>query len=176
MTILGAIFAGGQSRRYGSDKALAAIDGIAMLDRIAAQLAPQCDALVVVGREWPGLDSVADLPHAGLGPLGALAGALHHALEAGHEQVLTTGCDLPDIPADLVERLQPAPAVLSGQPLLGLWNAAMAETLIAYLGETQDRSMRGWIEQVNARLVPPPCALVNINSPEDMAAYRGRIA
>jgi molybdopterin-guanine dinucleotide biosynthesis protein A len=61
MTLLGAIFAGGASRRFGSDKALADIGGVALLERVAARLRPQCDALVVVGREWPGLESVADL-------------------------------------------------------------------------------------------------------------------
>jgi molybdopterin-guanine dinucleotide biosynthesis protein A len=168
MTLLGAIFAGGASRRFGSDKALADIDGVAMLERVAARLRPQCDALVVVGREWPGLESVADLPRPGLGPLGALAGALAFGAAHGHEAVLTSGCDLPDLPLDLAERLRPGPAVVRGQPLLGLWPVELAGELVRWLEADRDRAMRSWIAHAGARIVALPFEVRNVNRPEDL--------
>ena len=47
--ILGALIAGGAARRFGSDKALAAWRGQAMIARAADALRPWCAALVVVG-------------------------------------------------------------------------------------------------------------------------------
>ena len=171
MTLLGAIFAGGAARRFGSDKAQARIGGTAMLDHVAARLRPQCDALVVVGREWPGLESVADRPRPGLGPLGALAGALAHAADQGFDAVLTSGCDLPDLPLDLAELLRPGPAVARGQQLLGLWPATLAEELIHWLEADRDRAMRSWMAHVGARTVALAATPSNINTPEDLARF-----
>lgn len=174
MTILGAIFAGGAARRFGSDKAAAEIGGMAMIDHVAARLAAQCDAIVVVGREWPGLVSVADAPRRGLGPLGALAGALSHALTEGHEAVLTSGCDLPDLPHDLRERLWPGPAVVAGQPLLGLWPVTLSAPLLAWLEADGDRAMRSWMQQAGARQVALPVAPANINTIQDWERFTKR--
>lgn len=169
MTILGAIFAGGAARRFGSDKAAAMLGGQALIEHVAERLSSQCDALVVVGRAWPGLANIADAPAPGLGPLGALAGALVHACQTGHAFVLTSGCDLPDLPRDLARRLAPAPAIVEGQPLLGLWEARQAATLIAWLESGGDRSMRGWIAHIGARRVTLGERLSNINTLADLA-------
>ena len=171
MKRLGAIFAGGQARRFGGDKAMALIDGRSMLDHVIARLAPQVDDLVIVGRDWPGLARVDDLPRPGLGPLGALAGALAYAHTTHFSEVLTSGCDLPEIPDDLVEKLKPGPAVIKGQPLLGLWPAALGDRLLDYLDRTEDRSMRGWIAQSKAGTIAFPQPLANINTPEELAAW-----
>jgi molybdenum cofactor guanylyltransferase len=172
--ILGAIFAGGVARRFGSDKAAAMIGGVAMIDHVAARLRAQCDAVAVVGREWPGLIAVADAPRAGLGPLGALAGALSYALTNGFDAVLSSGCDLPDLPLDLRERLSPGLAVVEGQPLLGLWPSALAEPLIAWLEADGDRAMRSWIGHVGARRVALPTSPSNINTVQDMERFSSR--
>jgi molybdopterin-guanine dinucleotide biosynthesis protein A len=174
MSRLGAIFAGGRARRFGSDKAAAVIEGISLIDRVAARLRPQCDVVVVVGRSWPGLDTIADAPEPGLGPLGALAGALVHARDNGFAEVLTSGCDLPDLPAALSDMLTPGPAVLAGQPLLGLWPARLAPTLLAHLTGSADRSMRGWIDAAGARRVPFAGNVANINTPADLTAFAAR--
>jgi molybdopterin-guanine dinucleotide biosynthesis protein A len=169
--LLGAIFAGGQARRFGSDKAVAEIDGIALIDRVARQLGPQVDRLIVVGRDWPGSEKVVDVPAPGLGPLGALAGALAFAHENGFTDVLSSGCDLPDLHPDLVNLLAPGPSVIAGQPLLGLWPAALAADLRDYLEQDGDRAMRSWIARTGARRVAPDRPLANINTQEDLAAW-----
>jgi len=176
MTRLGAIFAGGQARRFGGDKASATLEGVALLDHVARRLAGQCDELVVVGREWPGLRTIGDLPSSGLGPLGALAGALDFAARRGHGEILTSGCDLPDLPLDLADRLFPAPAVADGQPLLGLWPAEFAPRLIAWLEADRDRSMRAWIAETRARTVALPVHPSNINRPTDLETLALRLS
>jgi molybdopterin-guanine dinucleotide biosynthesis protein A len=170
MKRLSAIFAGGQARRFGGDKAAAEIDGVMLIERVAARLRPQADALVVIGRAWPGLESVSDLPRPGLGPLGALAGALAYAEAHGFSEVLTSGCDLPDLPLDLAERLSPGPAVVEGQPLLGLWPTELAAPLLVYLEQDGDRAMRSWIARSSARRVTLEGALANINTQAELAA------
>ncbi|HSF13587.1 MAG TPA: NTP transferase domain-containing protein, partial [Erythrobacter sp.] len=51
--LLGAILAGGQARRFGSDKAQALYQGARLIDRVASALAAQCESVIVCGREEP---------------------------------------------------------------------------------------------------------------------------
>lgn len=175
MKILGAILAGGAARRFGSDKAEALIGGKPMLAHVAERLTVQTDALVICGREWDGLVTVPDRPKAGLGPLGGLAGALHYAAANGFEAVLSTGCDLPDLPLNLMEQLSPASAVIKGQPLLGLWNADLTSALDTYLGEADDFSLKAWIRRAGARRVEINRTVSNINTPGDLEAFMRKI-
>ena len=170
MRLLGAILAGGASRRFGSDKALAAIEGRPMIEHVAERLAEQCEAVVAVGRDWPGLERVEDRPAPGLGPLGGLAGALAHAEAHGFDAVLTSGCDLPGLPMNLAGRLAPPDALLKGQPTVGLWKASHAEALARYIENVEDRSIRGWAAHCGARWVEIG-ALPNINTPEDLVSF-----
>src|SRR3546814_17222290 len=88
-----------------------------------------------------------------MGPLGGLAGALRHAGDHGFDLVLTAACDMPDIPPGLVERLGPAPSVVKGQQLVGLWPASLAAVLEAHLDETGDNSVKAWMGRTGARQV-----------------------
>lgn len=170
MRVLGAILAGGESRRFGSDKAAALVDGVPMLDRIAAALAGQVATVVVCGGPRPGYVHVPDRPAPGLGPLGGLAGALHHARAGGYDAVLTVACDVPDLPPDLMARLSPASCYVEDCPVIGLWDAALADRLDTFLREGADRSLRAWARACGARSAGA-LALANINRPGDLARY-----
>ena len=169
--MLGVILAGGMARRFGSDKALAEIDGRPMLDHVAARMRPQCDALMVAGRDWPGLERIDDFPTPSLGPLGGLAGALAFARSHGFAAVLTAGCDLPDLPLDLRARLGLPNAVLRGQPTIGLWESSLADPLADWLGSAADRSIRAWAIAADARYVAADCEIANVNTLDDLAAF-----
>ena len=169
MKILGAILAGGQSRRFGSDKAEALFEGKALLDHVADALRPQCAELVIAGREWPGLTNVADIPEAGLGPLGGLAGALDYAQRTGFDAVLSCGCDLLGIPSDLAKQLGAAPAILDELPIVGLWPAEFADILAAWLAEPANRSVYRFADYIQARRVPTPASITNVNRASDLA-------
>jgi molybdopterin-guanine dinucleotide biosynthesis protein A len=171
MRLLGAIIAGGQSRRFGSDKALALVDGERMVDRVAAALQHQCDALVLCGREETGFVGLPDLPRRGLGPLAGLNAALHHALAEGFDAVLSTGCDVPNLPADLARQLGEAgPAYADVQPVVALYPASLAPQCAAFLLHG-GRSLYGFAERVAARPVSVRPALRNINLPTDLAGW-----
>jgi molybdenum cofactor guanylyltransferase len=172
MRVLGAILAGGRSQRFGSDKALAPIDGRPMLDHVADRLRGQCEALVVAGRDWPGMVRIDDLPVPGLGPLGGLAGALAYAQSAGFDAVLTSSCDLPALPADLLTLLGAPDALLQRQPTIGLWSANHAELLSDYLASERSRSVCAWADAIGASVVVFEREMANINTPEDLAAFR----
>lgn len=165
--ILGAILAGGASRRFGSDKALALLDNRPLIDHVAAAVAGQVDALVVCGRTHKGLVALPDRPAPGLGPLGGLGAALAHGRQAGFAAVLSVGCDMPLLPPDLVALLSPGPGALENQWLVGLWPVTLADRLDAFV-TGKDRSLRGWAVVAGARLVTGP-ALPNINTPADLA-------
>lgn len=169
MRLLGAILAGGASSRFGSDKALAHFDGRMLLDHAAAQLRLHVDAMVVVGREWPGLASIADRPRPGLGPLGGLAGALAHANAHGFDAVLTASCDAIGLDAEAVVALAPGPSILDAQPVIGLWPADLASDLDAWLAADHPRSVYAFADHVAARRVHCARPPANINTPDDLA-------
>jgi molybdenum cofactor guanylyltransferase len=170
MKILGAILAGGQSRRFGSDKAEALFGGKALLEHVADALRPQTAELVIAGREWPGLTSVADIPEPGLGPLGGLAGALDYAQRNGFDFVLSCGCDLLGVPVDLAKQLGAAPAILDGMPIIGLWPAGFANILPQWLSDPANRSVYRFADYVGALRVPTPASIANVNRASDLAA------
>lgn len=178
MTLLGAIIAGGGAKRFGGDKGAARIAGRALIDHVADLLRVQVNDLVIVGRTWAGLEAIMDHPAPDNGPLGGICAALRHGRTHGHEAVLTASCDTLPVPDDLAKRLTPAPAVVDGQWMLGLWPVAQADTLEQWLLSQPDRSMRGWMRVANARTVELPIAFTNINTREDLdraeASYANR--
>ncbi|MEJ7934535.1 molybdenum cofactor guanylyltransferase [Sphingobium sp. AN558] len=177
MRLLGAVLAGGRSSRFGSDKALARMpDGRTLLDHAIASLSPHVDTIVLCGRAYHAITGLADRPAPGMGPLGGLNAALHHALEQGFDAVLTTGCDMPAYPAALPAALiGEGPAMLKDQQLLGYWPAALAPLLDAHLAADNNRSIFGWLDHMQARVVAlPGLVLPNINRPEDLAALGNR--
>lgn len=174
MRLLGVVLAGGESRRFGSDKARALLGGMALADHARATLAP-----FVAEVALSGAGGIADCPAPGLGPLGGICGALRYAGSRGFETVLTIGCDTPFVPADVLAELIAASgaAFVADTPIIGRWPVELAGELERHLREGDDRSMRRWCALIGATpLTAPPIA--NINRPEDLAALnpsdRGR--
>lgn len=168
MRTLGAVLAGGRSSRFGSDKALAMLDGRSLLDHARAALRPHCDAVIVVGR-----DEVADWPRPHMGPLGGIAGALVYAADHGFDRVLTAPVDCVRLPDDLCARLEPAPAFLETQPVIGLWPVTALHELRAMLEDGGDLAVKAFARRIGARagqsdFVPP-----NINSVADLDRLAG---
>lgn len=173
MRLLGAVLAGGQSRRFGSDKALAPLGGKPLIEHVIAALAKQTDAVIVCGREWE--DWVPDRPGPELGPLGGINAALHCAAARGFDAVLTVPCDAPLLPPDLAERLAAhGPAVfVENMPVIGLWPAALAAKLDAHLADADDRSVRGWARAAGALSYVLDRSIPNVNSPTDLNRISG---
>lgn len=107
---LGAILAGGESRRYGSPKALAEVAGARIIDRVAAALREVTPDLVVSANE-PDLFADMGLPtypdeRPGLGALGGIQTVLSRARDAGRPGVLAVACDMPFPCVPLLLRLR----------------------------------------------------------------------
>ena len=101
------VLAGGASSRFGSDKALAEVDGVPLVRRVieglSARLWPepanQHDRATLVTGAYErykhlGYTAITDRPH-GVGPIGGLSAALNHRLNSiGPGWVLLASCDL----------------------------------------------------------------------------------
>lgn len=162
--LLGAVLAGGRSSRFGSDKAAAMLDGRTLAEHAATTLARYADAVVIVGP-----DGLPDLPRPGLGPLGGIAAALDHAAERGIRCVVTIGCDMPVLPACLMEALlRRAPAFCDDAPVFGHWPAALGAHLLGHIETAPDRSVRGWARAIGAVPIAAPAPLANVNTREDL--------
>lgn len=180
MTTLGAIIAGGRSRRMGQDKLLLRLGGRRIIDHVIERLAPQVDALVInangAAERFPGHVVVPDLrPSAS--PLAGIHAVLTWAGAQGFSHVLTCSGDTPFLPPDLAARLgahEAAIACSAGQDhyLIGRWPVAA----LPLLGEEIVR-VRDWAARVDAaRVTWADDPFFNINTPEDLAAARQRSA
>lgn len=174
MNMLGAILAGGESRRFGSDKAEALLNGRKLVDHVADALRRDCDALVICGRTHAEILRLEDRPTAGLGPLGGLCAALLHGRDGGFDAVLTAPCDAPNLPVGLLLRLsQGGPAAyVADHPVVGLWPCALADQLLSHLQQNDDRSLRNWARVAKAAAIE--LSISNINIPDDLAALQRR--
>jgi molybdenum cofactor guanylyltransferase len=169
--ILGAVIAGGAARRFGADKALALHEGTPLIAHAIAALRPFVDEIVVCGRSYGDLAALDDLPRPGLGPLGGIAAALHHAEASGFASVLTIGCDMPRVPLELVAALaRRAPSWCSDAPILGHWPAELAAPLAEFVATDPKRSIRGWAQAAGAIPIAAGATLANVNTPEDLLA------
>ena len=107
--ITGVVFAGGQGRRMGGvDKGLVELDGRALVAHVIERLAPQVGELVINANQNRdryaafGYPVVADVIPDFAGPLAGLHAAMATATTP---YVVTSPCDSPFLPADLVARL-----------------------------------------------------------------------
>lgn len=171
---LGAVLAGGGSRRYGSPKALAPVGGVPMAIRVARALGRHADPVVLVGADEAlaaelGIRSISDL-RSGAGPLAGLEAALERARALGRDGVLLVACDLPLVTGELFGALLaraadppeegergPPHAVLpeSGGPVgiepLCAWYAPGALGPVRALLDRGERSMEGAVAALRVR-------------------------
>ena len=180
---IGAVLAGGRSTRFGSDKALALLDGERLLDRAVGVLREICPEVVVVSsrveHDGPGWARVSDR-RSGMGPLAGVEAALGHAAGMGAAGIVLLACDLPGVEASTLRRLL---AELGGadaaaierdgppgfEPLCAVYRTACGEVATRLLDEGA-RGAHRLLATVRGRIVPATTpALVNVNTREDLA-------
>lgn len=179
------ILAGGHSRRFGSNKALAHYRGVSLVEHVAKRVQSCADTVIVVGKqdrqyESLSLTTIADLL-SDLGPLGGLyTAAAHHASHyADAPWFLLTGCDLIDVQSAWAQRLYEqitddarAVAFCSDEwhPLFALYHAASLSAIESAL-TNQQRSLKRFLETIPTVKVAPPHdwnLAKNINTVEDL--------
>jgi molybdopterin-guanine dinucleotide biosynthesis protein A len=170
--ILGVVLAGGNASRFGSDKALALLDGISLMDHAINSLTPHCDKVVVAGRQDGASTTLADWPQPGMGPLGGLAAALRYASTHGYPLVLSVAVDSLGLPVDLHSQLSPAPAYAQQQPVIGLWPSSASTALNNFLTAPGKNSVMAFAKTIGARPVALDKCPYNINTLADLAALQ----
>lgn len=167
--ILGVVLAGGQSTRFGSDKALAELNGHTLLNRAYDAMTGFCELVVVAGRaQGPG-HCIPDWPRDNMGPLGGIAAALRYARDENYESVLTCGVDSVQLPENLLELLSPAPAYVESQPVIGHWPVGAVDAIETLLLSEAKHSMLAFAGAVGATAVKIAAKPANINTPADLA-------
>lgn len=185
--LTGVVLAGGRATRMGGqDKGLLLLNGKPLWQHVAACLLPQVDTLVISANrnieqyQQSGFnvvtDTLADFP-------GPLAGILSVMQMLESEWYLFCPCDMPNIPADLVPRLQvrindaPATWVNDGQrdhPTLCLINRRVAPLLETYLASGERRVMI-FLKQISGHAVffnGSSHQFANVNTPEDLERWQ----
>ncbi len=109
MRLLGAILAGGGSRRFRSPKTLARLHGTPLWQVAAESLRCVCDDVVAIVNH-PQVASAVEvetLPDRRplLGPLGGIDAALARAVRGGHDAVLVLAVDMPWVGTDALRQL-----------------------------------------------------------------------
>lgn len=189
---LGAILAGGKSRRFGSSKAGALVDGAPMIERVRKALDVVLTDLVLIA-DPGGEDLPPDIPvtadlRPGLGPIGGIHTALHRSKDRERPGAVCVACDMPFLSADLMRELiarakrSSADAVASERPAgrglepLCAYYAVRCLPRVENYIEGGGRSLLGLLATLRVEALPleevrrfgdPGLLLFNVNTPAD---------
>jgi molybdopterin-guanine dinucleotide biosynthesis protein A len=184
------ILAGGRASRFGGlAKGLERVHGERIIDRVADALRDAADDLLLVANDpsaasWlPGVRVERDV-RPGLGSLGGLHAALHHAGNG----VLVAAWDMPFVPASLLHRLRrlgdgadaavPESGSRRGLEPLCAWYGANCLAAIERALDADDRRVIGFFDAVRVARLPagevsaygdPEWMFMNVNTPDDLA-------
>ncbi|MFM9138338.1 MAG: molybdenum cofactor guanylyltransferase [Actinomycetota bacterium] len=183
LRVHGLIFAGGASSRFGSDKAIASIDGKALIDYVVEALNPCVDILSIVGGpvEWAddrSVEHVADDSMHG-GPLVALAYALGKRQIASDDLVLIAPCDTPLIRSTTLHVLVDRAASSNGTVarsghtshwMLSSWRGPLLRDACVAACEAGATALHAVFEPLGPSYVEvDPIEVLSVNTPEDLS-------
>ncbi len=176
------VLAGGESSRFGRDKAEMEFSGQSVLDGLMEILREfPFQKLAVVSahgqeRDWPEPILALQDDQEGLGPMGGVVTALRH-LPGG---ILVTACDMPLVSGALIEWLlgyydAHVDAVIPRhrgriEPLLGIYEKSFLPPLEEAI-QSGRYALHFILEEANVRFVDVPepfqAEFANVNTPED---------
>lgn len=178
------ILAGGKSRRFGSDKALAHLHGVRLIDVLIQELKTQtCGPISIISNNDYGLEDhpiLKDRLEGDIGPLAGIHAALCWAHETGFDAVVTTPVDTPILPDDFIsnlwEKSAPSVAVCNNRihAVHGIWSVMQKDELESAIRNGM-RAVQAWVELSKAKhcvfasggqIVP----FFNVNTAEDLIA------
>jgi len=190
--ITAVILAGGKARRMnGQDKGLITLHGRPMVDYIIEALQPQVGSILVNANRNTeqyaafGLPVIADMLGDYFGPLVGMASGMDATATSF---IVTTPCDSPIIPDNLVETLyralQENKADISVahdgermQPVFALLRRSLLASLLDYLNEG-GRKIDTWFSQQPLALADfsgSADTFLNLNTPEDKQLLESRL-
>lgn len=161
--ITGVLLAGGRSRRFGSNKALASLHGKPLIQHVAETVAAIfTDCLLVTNT--PGQYGFLNIPmirdrYQEMGPLAGIHAALHHTEKSW---IFVVGCDIPLVTTDLVTFLcsfahgdyeAVIPWLETGaEPLCGLYHTSALARIEQHL-KSGKAQVKGILENLAVRKV-----------------------
>ena len=190
--VAGLALAGGLSRRFGSEKALAILEGAPLMSHVARSLESACGIVAVSTRPGSGaevlaaalgLESLADDPAHPNGPLAGVAAGLAWASGRGCDRLVTLPCDTPRVGrseiAALLDGIGAAPAAFAvtndgPHPLCAVWRTTLAPPLAAVLADGRHPSVRAFLADSGAAEIrfTDGEAFRNANDPDALRALR----
>lgn len=192
-SIAGLLLAGGQSKRFGAEKAMAPFRGAPLMDRVASAFAPlprhavsaRAGSLAEQHAHACGATVLYDAPDAPSGPLAGVAAGLAWAAREGFAWLATAPCDAPLLPSDFVPRLADAighaPAAFAvtaegEHPLCALWSVALLAPLESRLAAGEHPSIKAFLQQCGGAAVrfEEARAFANANTADALAALELR--
>jgi molybdopterin-guanine dinucleotide biosynthesis protein A len=167
----GVLLVGGASTRFGSPKALAAIDGETLAERGWRILGEACDERLAVGKRGDGLTLPFPLIEDAAPVRAALSGIVAGLRAAAHPVVVFLPVDAPFVTPESLRTLAARcadAAVAQAGPLpcaLARGTLAVLERRLA-AGELRLRDVLAELETATVRL--DPRELANVNTPDDL--------
>ncbi|MEN3311221.1 MAG: N-acetyltransferase 8 [Actinomycetota bacterium] len=169
--LTGILLVGGASRRFGSPKALAELDGEMLAARAWRTLGAICDERMAVGKHADGLALPFELLDDGSETRAPLAGLVAGLRAASHELTVVLPVDVPLISPEQLRELADNcldAAVPQTGPLPGAYRKSALPLLEARLAGGQ-LAIRDALGELDMRVVAlDPQALVNVNDRSDL--------
>jgi molybdopterin-guanine dinucleotide biosynthesis protein A len=176
------VLAGGESRRFGLDKAGTLIAGKTLVERAAETLSRVFDDVIIVSSRDPVSTAWPRVPdrRAGLGPLAGVEAALLAAGERGRDGAFVLACDMPlvdeatvrAVVAALGDARAAAPSSRGGRDVEPLCAAYRTDCLgeVTLALDVGRLAAHGLFAAVRGRTVAlPDERFLNVNTPEDHA-------
>ena len=170
--VTGVLLVGGASRRFGSPKALAQLDGETLAQRAHRTLTEAFGPPLVLGKAADGLDlpfPVEDDGYEVRAPIAGVAAALRRAQT---DLVVVLPTDLPSVTPALLHRLADAAvdaAVPDTGPLPGAYRRSALPVLERRIA-AGELALRDALAELEVRVVhADPVELANVNTPADLA-------
>lgn len=176
-SLTGALLVGGASRRFGSPKALARIDGETLAERCHSVLAAACDDVIVVGKAGDGLALPFPVLDDGYAERASIIGVIAALRLARSDLVLVLPTDMPWITTEALRALGAGArgmdvAVPQSGPLPGAYRRSALAVLEDRVSR-RELALRDALADLNTRLVDlDERLLANVNTRADLESPR----
>jgi molybdenum cofactor guanylyltransferase len=169
--LTGILLVGGASARFGSQKALARVDGRTLAE-IGWQTLAFCDERIAVGKDGDGLELPFPVADDGTDTRAPIAGLVAGLRAARNDVCVVLPVDTPRVDEVSLLALADAcadAAVPQTGPLPGAYRRSALPVLERRLA-AGDLALRGALDELDARIVRiDPDRLANVNTPDDLA-------
>ena len=175
--VAGSLLVGGESKRFGSPKALAVLEGETLAERAHRILAEAFDTVIVVGKEGDALPLPFPVWDDGSDERAAIVGVAASLRLADADVCVVLPTDMPFVTPELLRSLAEAvadadAAVVPSGPLPGAYRRSALGALESRI-TAGELALHRALEDLEVRVVEAdPDLLRNVNEPADLSRTR----